>query len=333
MKKKIICALCCALMVTGLVGCNNNDSESSQQTQQNETTVAQQVETTTSQENIEEETIANSSTDNTEETSGKEDKTKESNDEEAATLYKEVVDNMNNAKNYHTEQKIDMDISTVSPDGNMNIQTTMNIAADYSRGKTDDGKPCTMIHSKSKVSIIGMSSEYEAYAAQDPGNSDNYYAYYEKQSASTGNTKSQWEDKTKDTKSITYSQFFPDSIKNIKINKAESTSEIVVLEGDASNLLSNSYLQNTGENTDVDTKIKIKIDAVNKVILEAEIAATAKTESSTGAKNTATAKGIQKFSKINKNVTVKIPDAVKKEAKQSKSSNTGSVSKLIDFGN
>ena len=337
MKKRIICALCCALMLAGLVGCNNNDSESSQQPQTNETAVTQQSETTATQK-IEEEINSEGTTNNDKETSNGEEKTPTSDTEKADALYSEVVNNMRKAKNYHSEQKLDMKISTVTPDGNMDIQTTANISSDYSLGKTDDGKSCSIIHSKckSKLSMLGVSADIETYEVKDPGNSDNYYAFYEKQSTTVGNTKPKWENKTKDTKSNAYAQLFPDSIKDIKINKKESTSKIIVLEGNADNLLNNSYLQEAGENTKVDTKIKIKIDAVNKVILETEIAAKASTEASEGAKVSSVAKGVQKFSKINKNVTVKVPDAVIKEAKQSnqsQTSDTDSSSKVIDLGN
>ena len=310
MKKRVLCALCCALMLTGLVGCNNNETD---QSQQNVTTTTG-VGSTVNYDDIETDIDENTN------------ETKESNDEDAATLYKEVVDNMNNAKNYHTEQKTETEeIQHFDENNNISSKSSINIIADFSYGKTDDGNPCIIIHSKSTTSMYGVSSNCETYEIQDPNNIENYYGYYEKDSCSVGNVKPKWEDKTQMRKTYKYNHFYSNSIKNIKFNKNESTSEIKVLEGDLNDLLRNELSRTTTGDIEVETKIKIKIDAINKVVLESEIYMKAETEKTGEYKVVNIARSTQTFSKINKNITVKIPDAVIIEAKQSSESSDNNM--------
>ena len=316
MKKRVLCTLCCALMLTGLVGCNNSETD---QSQQNVTTTPG-VGSTIDYNDIETDIDPN------EDDSTNTNETKESNDEDAATLYKEVVDNMNNAKNYHTEQKTETEeIQHFDENNNISSKSSINIIADFSYGKTDDGNPCIMIHSKSTTSMYGVSSNCETYEMQDPNNIENYYAYYEKDSYSTDDVEPKWEDKTQMGKAHQYNIFYSNSIKNIKFNKNESTSEIKVLEGDLNDLLRNELSRTTTGNIEVETKIKIKIDAINKFILESEIYMKAETEKTGEFKVVNIARSTQTFSKINKNITVKIPDTVVIEAKQSSESSDNNM--------
>ena len=227
MKKRIICALCCALMIAGLTGCGNENPVPSQQSQQSEK-ISSKIEEPTNQEEattFNKEILEGSET---EYVISKNTKvpTETSSEEEMKAFYEEVVTNMFNVKNYHVEQRIKIDVSTIFPDSSKETITTISdVSADYSLGKTDDEKKCATIHNKAKVtasnSRSATASHYESYLMRDPQDINSCYAFYEKESIGGSTLISNWEEKSESNKSSTYYHMFPEHLKAIKINKSD----------------------------------------------------------------------------------------------------------------
>ena len=88
MKKRVLCTLCCALMLTGLVGCNNSETDQSQQN----TTTTHRIRSTINYNDIETDIDLN---DDADAIPNKKRTTEEKN---LASEYKEIVENVNNPR-------------------------------------------------------------------------------------------------------------------------------------------------------------------------------------------------------------------------------------------
>lgn len=310
MKKRIIYTLCCALMVTGLVGCGNQVSES---TPEQETTISQSA---AGQESATETTSKeDKKTSDTSDTDG----SKTENTTDADKLYSEALDNMSKINNYHSEQNIDIKIKSKLASGETEVPSTLQTSADISKGKTSDGKDCIYVHSTSTASLFGFDAKVETYESQDPDGDDGYYEFYQKQETSTLAEEPQWFNVTNDeSKSNAYSETFPSKIDGLKINEKESTNDVTVLEGNTDAAVDIDALKETYgtiEDVKYETTVKVKIDNKLKVIVEIvfNVSASGKTESGTDSSISGTV--TQKNTKINENINVEIPDSVRKSAK------------------
>ena len=108
---------------------------------------------------------------------------------------------------------------------------------------------------------------------------------------------------------------FPTPFISVRINTKESTSQIIVIEGISKGINdSKTYLSPAIDPENIDTKNKIKIDVANRLILEAETSYEEEIKDTEGKIWITTFKCTQNFSKINKNITVQIPDKVEAES-------------------
>ena len=303
MKKRILCTLCCALMLTGLVGCNNSEPD---QPQQNATTTPR-VRSTIDYNDIETDIDLN---DDADAIPNKKRTTEEKN---LASEYKEIVENMNKAKNYHSE--ITYYVKTYKDSNNtteLAVELKGQISSDYFLKGEDGEEQHEIIHSKSKEikthipTGISLKNEYESYGKKVHLSYTNFYNYYEKSS------KSEWKNKTKGETVFSFTQLYPRGIRNIEVNEEESTPEIKVFEGTTyaalnGNTMDDDEIDQSSQN---DTKFKVRVDVKNKLILSSEIHENVEKMKSDGTKSSYAGTIIQKFSKINKNIDVQIPDSV-----------------------
>ena len=104
MRKRILCALCCTVMLTGLVGCNNSE----QQQKHNETSLTQEETKPVND-------LSYGISKNTKVP------TATSSEEEMKAFYEEVVNNMFSVKNYHVEQETIINTHQIKSDSSLTL--------------------------------------------------------------------------------------------------------------------------------------------------------------------------------------------------------------------